>query len=67
MGTVNKELADKIAANHGFYDDDPRVMRIIEYDNVFGGVSYGLEYKWERGRYRVSYFVSNPRLYWSAD
>jgi hypothetical protein len=66
MGTVNKEIADKIAKRNGYYSDDPRVYWIIEYDNVFGGVSYGLEYSNDIGRYAESEFVLNPRIYWYA-
>lgn len=67
MATVSKELAQKIAANGGYYSDDPRVLRIVEYENAFnGGKSYGLEYEGEVGRYSPSQYVNNPRVYWEA-
>lgn len=67
MPTVDKTLADKLRANDGHYSDDPRVMRIVEYDNAWGGVSYGLEYEGKLGFYRESEFIRNPRVYWQAN
>jgi hypothetical protein len=67
MATVGKELADKVKDNNGYYSDDPRVMRIVEYDNVQGGVAYGIEYGHEIGRYAESEFVRKPRVYWQAE
>lgn len=63
MSTVTKEIADKIIANNGRYGDDPIVTSIIEYDNAWGGVGYGLN---TRGRdiYTASPYIRNPRIYW---
>lgn len=36
MATVSKDLADKLVAQNGYYADDPRVMRIVEYTNAWG-------------------------------
>lgn len=67
MATVDKKMADEMKALDGYYSDDPRVVRIVEYDNAFGGVSYGLEYARDLGRYSPSEYVRNPRVYWEAD
>lgn len=66
MATIGKELADKIKDASGYYSDDPRVMRIVEYTNSWGNLSYGIEYGHEIGRYAESEFVRNPRVYWEA-
>lgn len=67
MATVSKDLADKIVAQDGFYADDPRVLRIVEYENCFNGAkSYGIEYEGQLGKYHPSEFVINPRTYWEA-
>lgn len=67
MATVSKDLADKIAANDGYYSDDPRVLRIIEYENAFDSrKAYGIEYEGQVGKYRPSDFVINPKTYWEA-
>jgi len=66
MATVNKSLADKIVANNGYYSDDPRVARIIEYTNFAGQPAYGIEYGHEIGRYEASEFVRDPKVYWIA-
>ena len=67
MATVDKKLADQIKDANGYYSDDPRVQRIVEYDNAWGGVGYGLEYPGYSGKYSPSEFVRNPRVYWQAD
>lgn len=67
MGTVSKDLADKLVAQNGYYADDPRVMRIVEYENAFNGAkSYGIEYEGQMGKYSPSEFVINPKVYWQA-
>lgn len=66
MPTVGKTIADVIRVGNGYYADDPRVTSIIEYDNAWGGVSYGLNYRGRENRYTESDFVRNPRVYWEA-
>jgi hypothetical protein len=66
MATVSKGLADELKNADGYYADDPRVLRIVEYDNAFGGVGYGIEYNGQVGKYSPSEFVRNPRVYWQA-
>lgn len=64
MGTVSKEIADQITAGK-YADEDGWPIRIVEYDNQWGGVSYGVEQRErDRGRYRETEFVRNPRVYW---
>jgi hypothetical protein len=59
MPTVDKETADKLIANDGYYPPDPRVFRIVRYENSFNGEhSYGA--------YHESEYVRNPMVYWSA-
>jgi hypothetical protein len=41
MGTINKEIAEVIIANNGYYPGDPRVKKIVTYNNQFNG---GLEW-----------------------
>lgn len=64
MSTVDKQMADKIAALKGQYEDDEQIIRIVEYDNNWGGQGYGLEYARTKGRYAASDFVRKPRIYW---
>lgn len=66
MATVGKDAADGLVASDGYYSDDPRVMRIIEYTNMAGVLAYGIEYGHEIGRYAESEFVRSPRVYWEA-
>lgn len=66
MATVSKDLADELKEANGYYSDDPRAVRIIEYDNAWGGVGYGIEYEGQLGKYRPSKYVRNPRVYWQA-
>lgn len=66
MATVSKDIADRIVAKHGYYADDPRVARIVEYTDMGGKQAYGLEYEWEVGRYVESVWVRNPKVYFEA-
>lgn len=67
MGTVSKEIARKIKDNNGYYGNDPRCWRIVEYDNAWGGIGYGLEYAQDIGKYQPSEFIQNPRVFWQAE
>lgn len=66
MGTVDKEIADRVVA--GEFPEDG-VTRIVEYDNAFGGVSYGLTYPYDDiNKYMTpTHFVRNPRVYWEPE
>jgi len=66
MATVGKELADQIKNADGYYSDDPRVMRIVEYTDMGGKQAYGIEYGHQIGKYAESAFVRNPKVYWEA-
>lgn len=66
MATVDKFMADKIKDADGYYSDDPRVMRIVEYTNMAGTLAYGIEYGHQVGKYAESEFVRNPCIYWEA-
>lgn len=62
MATVDKSIADRIIAGE-FPEDDAR--KIIEYDNAWGGIGYGVIFGEEDpDRYRETEFVRNPRVYW---
>jgi len=73
MSTVDKAFADNLAANAGYYNgdsdntlgDNPRVVEITEYDNAYGGVSYGLRFEGQPNRYTPTEFVRSPRQYWA--
>lgn len=67
MATVDKITADKLKDSNGYYSDDPRVMRIVEYTDMGGKTAYGIEYPHQLGRYAESEFVRNPRTYWQAE
>lgn len=66
MPTVGKQIADQLKAGNGYYADDPRIYSIIEYDNAFGGVGYGINYG-PNNAYTPSEFVRNPRVYWERN
>lgn len=65
MGTINKEIADRVIA--GEFDDD-RPVKIVKYTNQWGGESYGLICAHESlNRYAASQFVINPVTYWEKE
>lgn len=66
MATVSKYIADKIKSGDGYYSDDPRIHRIIEYTDMGGKQAFGLEYGHEVGRYAESTWVRNPTVYFEA-
>lgn len=66
MATVSKDIADKIKTGDGYYSDDPRVHRIVEYTDIGGKQAFGLEYSHEVGRYAESVYVRNPTVYFEA-
>lgn len=66
MPTVGKITADALVASGGWYEDDPRVVRIVEYTDMGGKLAYGLEYVGEIGKYAESAYVRSPRVYWEA-
>jgi len=68
MSTVYKELAEEIIAANGYYEDDPRVMQVVKYQNSFGGESWAVLYEDDVrcNRYEESEFVINPQVVWSA-
>ena len=68
MSTVNKELAEEIMANDGYYADDERVMQVIKYQNMWGVEAYALAYRRDvmAKRYQASDYVINPEIIWSA-
>ena len=68
MSTVYKELAEEIIANKGYYENDPRVMQVIKYQNSFGGESWAILYKEDvlMDRYAESEFIQKPEIVWSV-
>lgn len=75
MATLDKEFIDNIIANNGFYDgvttpspDNPRCIKIVEYTNAWGRLSYGAVFEGEHSdpdRYeQPTEYVVNPRVYW---
>lgn len=67
MATVSKELALKIAEHQGYYLDDPRGHRIVEYTDMGGKQAFGLEYGHQVGKYAASPYVRDPKVYWQAN
>jgi hypothetical protein len=48
MATINKQIAEQIIANDGYFADDPRVAKVVVYENMFDGTdSYALVYPHE--------------------
>lgn len=67
MATISKDLAKKIIEHDGYYDDDPRVYSVIEYDGM-GGVAHVITYSAnDEARYYPTQFVRNPRVLWNRN
>lgn len=63
MGTVSKEIADRVIA--GEFDSD-HPIKIVKYNNCFdGSESYGLICEGDPlDKYKETEFVRNPVVYW---
>lgn len=72
MSTINnKMIVDSLIRNNGYYEDDPRVVMIVEYTTKWGGIAYGVSWvtedKVRQQRYTIeSEFIINPKVIWSA-
>lgn len=72
MATIEqKDIVDEIIAGDGLYGDeedgyDPRVVKIVQYQNMFnGGTCYGLIYEHEDlNRYHASDACIRPHTIW---
>lgn len=66
MSTVDKSIADAIVAGK-YADDQP--TRIVDYDNAWGGIAYGVTFgRQAKDTYmQPTNFIRNPRIYWDAD
>ena len=69
MPTIDsKDLIDQIISNEGHYEDDPRVVKIVEYTNMVGRRTWGVIYKgMDLNYYAESHYVRNPKTLWEAE
>ena len=70
MSTINsKKIVDDFIKSNGFFEDDPQVHMIVEYENAYGGVCWGITWINEPLERRQRYldqteFIRNPRVIW---
>lgn len=67
MATItSRHIIDEIIADDGKYMDDPLVVKIVEYSNMFnGGLAWGIIYAHEDlNRYHESGACINPHTIW---
>jgi hypothetical protein len=63
---VTRAAADEIVKNNGYHLEEVRAVKIIEFDDAWGGTSYGLVPEGAPDRYAADAAVRNPRVYWEA-
>ena len=66
----NKQVVDTIIANNGYYEGDPRVVRVVEYETNFGETCWGVVWETEPPatwlRYEIpTQYIRNPRVIWT--
>jgi hypothetical protein len=70
MATIDNEIIIKeLIARNGYYPDDPRVWRIVEYTNCYGVRTWGVTWPHEQNRDRYlleTYYVRSPKNIWCA-
>lgn len=67
MSTISLEIARTVKAHNGVYPGDehlPPIVKIVEYDNLWGGQGYGIVYQGKPDVYTESEHVINPRVWW---
>jgi hypothetical protein len=71
MSTItSKSIIDAIIAGNGkAYEEDPLVVKIVEYENAFdGGVAWGVVWEgMDLDTYHSSPFIRNPRVIWEKE
>lgn len=67
MATIDsREMIDKLIANDGYYEDDPRVLAIHSYMNNWGARTYHVA--WQQAEIDSLYsspFCTDIKLIWS--
>ena len=70
MATITQpEIIEEIIANDGYYEGDPRVVKIVKYQNMFnGGDAWGLVYETDGDpmRYERGGACINPKVVFVA-
>lgn len=68
MATVSEQIAKEIIANDGYYRDDPRVMKVVTYENDFNrALCWAIVYPLENQmRYEESPSCHNVQVMWRA-
>jgi hypothetical protein len=67
LATVSKEMAMEIIANDGYYPGDPRVTKVVKYDNAWSKECWALIWEFEdQMRYERSPATSNVVTVWVA-
>lgn len=68
MATIdNKKIIDELIANDGYYEDDKRIYKIVEYTNMYGVRTWGVTWisNKDREKYLIeSEFIRNPKVIW---
>jgi len=75
MSTINsRDMVDNIIKHNGFYNgddtiapDNPRCVKIVQYDNAWGGIGYGIVFETypDKTMYdRVTLYIKNPKTIW---
>lgn len=71
MATINdRKFVDKIIAGNGRVDleeapDNPWCIKIVEYTNAWGGLSYGLIFQGDDlEKYSANNYIRNPKTIW---
>lgn len=65
MSTISEAIALEIIAGNGQYKDDPPVVKVVTYDNQWGGKSWAIVYPGQDPmRYERSPACSNVQTIW---
>ncbi len=68
---TSRNLIDQIISNDGYYENDPRVVYIVEYTNYWNRIVYGItwinESSIRQRRYMThTKYTHNPKIIYSS-
>ena len=71
MATINDyNFIQKLIDANGYFEDDPRIHKIVKYINAWGGISYGVTWvtSYNRDEYeKETEYIINPEVIWTAE
>ena len=72
MSTIgDKPFINELIAGDGYYEGDPRVAQIVEYENAWGNITWGVTWCNESAKSQKRYeipteYIHDPKVIWKC-